>query len=93
MKTVRLDKNVVVEIIPEYALPVETWYGEKFAAQCMEAPDEVEQGWVYDPESGTFSEPVPYEPEPEPEPEPTQLDIIEAQVTYTAMMTDTLLED
>ena len=25
-------------------------------------------------------------------PEPTQLDIIEAQVTYTAMMTDTLLE-
>lgn len=25
-------------------------------------------------------------------PEPTQLDIIEAQVMYTAMMTDTLLE-
>ena len=25
-------------------------------------------------------------------PEPTQLDIIEAQVTYTAVMTDTLLE-
>lgn len=32
------------------------------------------------------------EPEPAPEPEPTQLDIIEAQVTYTAIMTDTLLE-
>lgn len=32
------------------------------------------------------------EPEPEAEAEPTQLDIIEAQVTYTAMMTDTLLE-
>lgn len=32
-------------------------------------------------------------PEPEPiEPEPTQLDVLEAQVTYTAMMTDTLLE-
>ena len=30
------------------------------------------------------------EPEPVPD-EPTQLDIIEAQVTYTAMMTDTLL--
>lgn len=26
------------------------------------------------------------------EEEPSQLDIIEAQVTYTAMMTDTLLE-
>lgn len=31
-------------------------------------------------------------PEPEPVEEvPTQLDMIEAQVTYTAMMTDTLL--
>jgi len=29
---------------------------------------------------------------PEEEVVPTQLDIIEAQVTYTAMMTDTLLE-
>lgn len=26
------------------------------------------------------------------EPEPTELDVLEAQVTYTAMMTDTLLE-
>ena len=32
------------------------------------------------------------EPEPEPTPEPTQLDRIEAQSAYTAMMTDTLLE-
>lgn len=31
------------------------------------------------------------EPEPKMEPEPSQLDILEAQVTYTAMMTDTLL--
>ena len=30
--------------------------------------------------------------EPEPEPEPTQLDRVEAQAVYTAMMTDTLLE-
>ncbi len=27
-----------------------------------------------------------------PEPAPSQMDVIEAQVTYTAMMTDTLLE-
>lgn len=33
------------------------------------------------------------EPEPAPEPEPTQLDRVEAQATYTAMMTDTLLEE
>ena len=32
------------------------------------------------------------EPNPEEEQQPTQLDILEAQVTYTAMMTDTLLE-
>lgn len=32
-------------------------------------------------------------PKPEePEEQPTQLDVLEAQVTYTAMMTDTLLE-
>lgn len=30
--------------------------------------------------------------QPEPAEEPTQLDRVEAQVTYTAMMTDTLLE-
>lgn len=29
---------------------------------------------------------------PDLEPEPTQLDRVEAQATYTAMMTDTLLE-
>lgn len=36
-----------------------------------------------------------YDPLPEPEQPinaPTQMDILEAQVTYTAMMTDTLLE-
>ena len=32
-------------------------------------------------------------PEPDPDPEtPSQLDRVEAQATYTAMMTDTLLE-
>lgn len=32
------------------------------------------------------------DPAPDSEPEPTQLDRIEAQVTYTALMTDTLIE-
>ena len=32
------------------------------------------------------------EPEPMPEPEPSEMDILEAQVMYTAMMTDTLIE-
>ena len=67
MKTVRLRDNIVVEIIPEYALPVEKWYGLEFAAQCIEAPDDVEQGWVYD--GNSFSKVIP-EPEPESTPEP-----------------------
>ena len=87
MKVVRLLNGVVFEIIPTEATPVEKWYGERFAAECVEAPDEVEQGWAYDGEHFYIPE-----PEPEVDPEPTQLDIIEAQVAYTAMMTDTLLE-
>lgn len=41
----------------------------------------IDDEYVYDPL-----------PTPMPEPEPSQLDVLEAQVTYTAMMTDTLLE-
>ena len=33
-----------------------------------------------------------YDPLPVPEEKPSQMDIIEAQVAYTAMMTNTLLE-
>lgn len=40
----------------------------------------------------TYKEEILPDPAPVPEPEPTQMDRIEAQVTYTAMMTDTLLE-
>lgn len=40
--------------------------------------DTVTLGMIYDPETGTFSEPEP--PEPIPKPEPTQLDRIEAAV-------------
>lgn len=39
----------------------------------------VDGEWIYDP--------LPVEPE-----KPSQMDILEAQVAYTAMMTDTLLE-
>lgn len=57
MKTVRLKNGVVVEVIPEYALPVERWYGAAFAAQCVEAPDEVEQRWSYAKKCGIFTPP------------------------------------
>lgn len=77
MKTVRIKDNIVAEIIPEYALPVEKWYGAAFAAQCMEAPDEAEQGWVYDPATGTFSALVD-EQKPDEDPELTMEDLAEA---------------
>ena len=75
MKFIRLENNTVREIIPAAAtIPsISYWYGEAFAAQCFEAPDEVEQHWVYDPESDTWSEP----PEQE-DPGPGQDDSAEA---------------
>ena len=91
MKIVRLKNNIVYEIIPDYALPVEKWYGSEFAKLCVEASDDVQYGWIYDETTKEFKKPEPFEPEPF-KPEPTQLDVIEAQVVYTAMMTDTLLE-
>ena len=42
-------------------------------------------------EDGVLVGVTPTEKPVVPEPEPTQLDIIEAQVTYTAMMTNTLV--
>lgn len=65
MKNVHIDKNVVLEIIPNYALPAEQWYGPEFATQCVEAPDDVEQGMVYDPDTKTFSVPTAAAPEPD----------------------------
>lgn len=53
MKTVFVRNSTVIEIIPDYALPVEKWYGAEFAAQCVEAPDEVKQGWTRN-EDGSF---------------------------------------
>ena len=74
MKTVRVIDNVVREIIPDYALPVARWYGPRFAQECREAPEGVEQGWVYDPVTGLFSEPGP-EPEPAPTAESDLMDM------------------
>lgn len=65
MRIVRIDNGIVAEIIPDYALPVEKWYGADFAAKCLEAPDEVEQGWIY-------RDSVFMRPEPPTPPEPTE---------------------
>jgi len=61
--------NTVREIIPPSATKpnVAHWYNEEFASRCVEAPDEVGQGWIYDPESKTFSP-----PEEPPKPSPAE---------------------
>ena len=46
MKVARIVNNIVREIIPEYGLPVEQWYGEEFAKLCEEVPDEAQCGWI-----------------------------------------------
>jgi hypothetical protein len=55
-KWVRVEEGIVHEIIPTEATEpdVAHWYGEKFAAQCVEATDDVQQGWFY--ENGAFSD-------------------------------------
>lgn len=75
MKTVRLENNVVREVIPDYALPVEKFYGEEFAAHCVEAPDEVDQRWIY--KNGSWIDPATIVPE-----EPTPAEI---HVTWDAL--------
>ena len=71
------DKNTVAEIIPDEnpifpGVPIEQRYAPDFVAKLLHFPDEteVEQNWVYDPETQTFAEPPKPEPSPEPEPEP-----------------------
>ena len=59
MKTVYLNNNVVTEVIPEYGLPVEKWYGVSFASHCITTDnDNVKQHWIYSPETNQFSPPI-----------------------------------
>ena len=78
--TVRLKNNIVVEKIPDYALPVSKWYGEEFARQCVEAPEDVVCGMVYDPATNTFSEP---KEESVVQKEPTTAEILNALLGVT----------
>ncbi len=78
--TVKLKNNIVVEKIPFYAEPVSKWYGEEFAKQCVEAPEDVKCGMVYDPETNTFSE---LKEESVAQKEPTTAEILNALLGVT----------
>lgn len=78
------DNHVIMASIYHVEIP-------KGAITVDEIPDEGYFITDYRFENGEFI----YDPLPEPEPfdpGPSQLDKIEAQVTYTAMMTETILE-
>lgn len=67
---------------------------EQYAAPGQPIVDALPEGDIsdYRYENKTYVyDPLPVPPEPEPE--PSQLDRVEAQTMYTALMTDTLLEE
>ena len=56
----------------------------------------LDNGIQWSNDGSVWTEPPAPEPVPDPEPvapQPTQLDRVEAQALYTALMTDTLLDD
>lgn len=70
--------------------PIDTKVKEKQYLECANWCNETQQGHIED--KGTYYEVVANEIVPPQPIEPSQLDIIEAQVMYTALMTDTLIE-
>lgn len=69
------DANYVAELIPDEdpifpGIPIEQRYAPDFVAKLLHVADDtaVKQNQVYDPETGTFSDPPAPEPIPEPEP-------------------------
>lgn len=65
---------------------IERQISEPFYMDWSERNEEIVKGCAYNGEYEIIDD-------GEPESEPTQLDRVEAQATYTAMMTDTLLEE
>lgn len=76
-KYILLSNNVVLEILPEFVedfpeIPIESRYPASLLSKCVVVDEaiEVQQNWVYDSETNTFSEPPQPQPEPVPVPEP-----------------------
>ena len=80
----------------KYRLMTEVNYGTEEQPDIHHIFSDVTMGWNEANEEIAKSEAhngeYTIEDDGEPEPAPTQLDRIEAQTTYTAMMTDTLME-
>lgn len=89
-----LNNNTVAEIIPDEnpifpGIPIEQRYAPDFVAKLLHVADDtdVKQNQVYDPETGTFSDPPvpePVEPPepPEPIPEPEYISTADLDAAY-----------
>ena len=82
--------------IIKYQLCTEVNRGTEDEPQIKQVLSDVTLGWSAANEqiakAEAYNGEYTIEDDGKPEPAPTQLDRIEAQTTYTAMMTDTLLE-
>lgn len=82
----------------KYRMCTKANYGTEENPKIVELFSDVRMGWneineeIAKKEAYNGEYTIEEDGQPEPTTEPTQLDQIEAQVTYTAMMTDTLLE-
>ena len=80
----------------KYQLCTEINHGTEEQPNIEQVFSEVSKGWSEANEeiakAEAYNGEYTIEDDGKPEPAPTQLDRIEAQTTYTAMMTDTLLE-
>ena len=80
----------------KYQLCTEINHGTKEQPKIEQVFSAVTLGWSEANEkiakAEAYNGEYTIEDDGKPEPAPTQLDRIEAQTTYTAMMTDTLLE-
>ena len=89
-----LTNNAVAEIIPDEnpifpGIPIGQRYAPDFVAKLLHVADDtaVKQNQVYDPETGTFSDPPvpePSEPEPvePPVPEPGYISTADLDAAY-----------
>lgn len=82
--------------IIKYQLCTEVNHGTEEQPNIEQVFSEVSLGWSEANEkiakAEAYNGEYTIEDDGKPEPAPTQLDRIEAQTTYTAMMTDTLME-
>jgi hypothetical protein len=83
------ESNYVAELIPDEdpifpGIPIEQRYAPDFVVKLLHVADDtaVKQNQVYDPETGTFSDPPVPEPVEPPVPEPGYISTADLDAAY-----------